>query len=64
MRAAQKAIRAGAPDVAEEALARAGELELRVTRPMLRRLVVRASDARDLDTTVMCAHALPLLQTM
>jgi hypothetical protein len=50
--------------VAEEALARAGELELRVTRPMLRRLVVRASDARDLDTTVMCAHALPLLQTM
>ena len=49
----QKALKAGADDVATEVIARSGELNLRVSKTMLKKAAARASKAHDLDALEM-----------
>ena len=53
----QRALKAGAREVATQAIDRAGELELGVSRRMLKLTVLAASEARDLESVQKCAHS-------
>ena len=50
----QRALKAGAREVATQAIDRAGELELGVSRRMLKLTVLAASEARDLESVQKC----------